>query len=345
MGFPTVRLRRLRHKESLRRMLRETAITTDRLVMPLFVVEGKKVRSPIPSLEGQYHLSIDELVPEVVSLRDLGIPAVLLFGIPEQKDNQGSGAYAEEGIVQRAVRAIKEELHDILVITDVCLCAYTTHGHCGVVEEGSSDEFQVVNDKSVELLAEVALSQVEAGADMVAPSDMMDGRVGAIRQRLDESGHTQIPIMSYSSKFCSSLYGPFRDAAHSAPSFGDRSTYQLDPANGDEALREMELDLEEGADILMVKPALPYLDLIFRAKQMFNAPLAAYCVSGEYAMVKAGAKAGFLDETRVKLELLTSIRRAGADILITYFAKDVARLLKEKKDEDKHTFKTFTHKK
>jgi len=313
--------------------------------MPVFAVEGTGVRSPIPSLEGQYHLSIDQLLPEVEEIRKLGIPAVLLFGVPHQKDPQGSGAYAKNGIVQKAIRAIKEEFQDLLVITDVCLCAYITHGHCGIVEEGRTDEFQVVNDKTLEVLADIALSQAEAGSDMIAPSDMMDGRVAAIRNKLDQAGYTHLPIMSYSSKFCSSLYGPFRDAAHSAPSFGDRSTYQLDPANGDEALREMEEDLREGADILMVKPALAYLDLIYRAKQKFQVPLAAYCVSGEYAMVKAGAKAGFLDEDRVKLELLTSIRRAGADMLITYFAKDVAKLLQKEPHEDRHTLNVPTQKK
>lgn len=345
MGFPTVRLRRLRRKASLRRLVRETTLSVDNLLMPLFVVEGKEVRSPIPSLEGQFHLSIDELIPEVEEIRNLGIPAILLFGIPDKKDAQGSGATAKDGIVQRAVRAIKEEVQDILLVTDVCLCAYTSHGHCGIVEEGKADEFEVDNDKTLEVLAQIALSQAEAGSDMVAPSDMMDGRVGAIRKKLDGQGYSHIPILSYSSKFNSSLYGPFRDAAQCAPSFGDRSPYQLDPANGDEALREMEEDLKEGADILMVKPALPYLDLIYRAKKEFRVPLAAYCVSGEYAMVKAGAKTGFLDEDRVKLELLTSIRRAGADILITYFAKEVARLLKKEKDENHTRAKTFSHKK
>ena len=345
MGFRTTRLRRLRRSPLLRRLIRETALSVDNLVMPLFAVEGRGIRAPIPSLEGQFHLSIDELIPEVEEIRSLGIPAILLFGIPDKKDAQGSGAYAKDGIVQKAIRAIKEEVEDILVVTDVCLCAYTTHGHCGVIEEGKADEFEVDNDKTLEILAQIALSQSEAGSDMVAPSDMMDGRVAAIRKKLDSHGFSHIPILSYSSKYNSSLYGPFRDAAHSAPSFGDRSSYQLDPANSDEALREMALDLEEGADILMVKPALPYLDLIYRAKQEFRVPLAAYCVSGEYAMVKAGAKTGFLDENRVKMELLTSIRRAGADILITYFAKEVARLLKKEKDENHTRVKTFSHKK
>jgi len=313
--------------------------------MPLFVVEGKGVRSPIPSLPGQFHLSVDELLKEAEEVRNVDIPAVLLFGVPDKKDSQGSGAYAKDGIVQRAVRAIKEEIEDLLVITDVCLCAYTSHGHCGIVEEGGRDEFRIDNDKTLELLSQVALSQAEAGSDMVAPSDMMDGRVGAIRRKLDEHGFSETPILSYSAKVTSALYGPFREAAHSAPSFGDRSTYQLDPANADEALREMRLDLEEGADILMVKPALPYLDLIYRAKQEFRVPLAAYCVSGEYAMVKAGAKAGFLDEDQVKLELLTSLRRAGADMVITYFAKEVAFLLKRQKDESHTHLKAVSHKK
>ena len=345
MGFPATRLRRLRRKESLRRFVRETTLTVDHLIMPLFAVEGKGIRSPIPSLSGQFHLSVDELVKEAEEVRRLDIPAILLFGIPDKKDNLGSEAYAKDGIVQRAVRAIKEEVEEPFVITDVCLCAYTSHGHCGVVEEGGRDEFRIENDKTLELLSQVALSQVEAGSDMVAPSDMMDGRIGAIRKKLDEHRFSDIPILSYSAKYNSALYGPFREAAHSAPSFGDRSTYQLDPANSDEALREMRLDLEEGADILMVKPALPYLDLIYRAKQEFKVPLAAYCVSGEYAMVKAGAQAGFLDEDRVKLELLTSLRRAGADMIITYFAKEVASLLKREKDESHTQFKTVSHKK
>ena len=345
MGFPATRLRRLRRKESLRRLVRETTLSVDHLMMPLFTVEGKGIRSPIPSLEGQYHFSVDTLIPEVEEIRNLGIPAVLLFGIPDGKDSAGSAAYAKDGIVQRAVRAIKEEVQDILVVTDVCLCAYTTHGHCGVIAEEGENEFQVDNDKTLDLLAQTALSQAEAGSDMVAPSDMMDGRVGAIRKKLDAHGFSHIPILSYSSKYCSSLYGPFRDAAHSAPGFGDRSAYQIDPANGDEALREMEQDLEEGADILMVKPALPYLDVIYRAKQRFRVPLAAYCVSGEYAMVKAGAKTGFLDEDRLKMELLTSIRRAGADIVITYFSKEVARLLQKEKDESRHRIRDYSHKK
>lgn len=345
MGFPAVRLRRLRRKEALRRLIRETSLSVDHLIMPLFVGEGKGVRSPIPSLDGQFHLSIDTLIPEVEDIWQLGIPAILLFGIPNEKNHLGSSSYAKDGIVQRAVRAIKDENQDIAVITDVCLCAYTTHGHCGVVEEGGAEEFQVNNDKTLELLSQIALSQAEAGSDMVAPSDMMDGRVGAIRKKLDEEGYSHIPILSYSSKYGSSLYGPFREAAHSAPSFGDRSTYQLDPANREEAIREMRLDLEEGADILMVKPALPYLDLIYQAKKELEVPLAAYCVSGEYAMVKAGGKAGFLDEDRVKMEILTAIRRAGADIVITYFAKEVAHLLKREKDEKYTRLKSLLHKK
>ncbi len=338
-------MRRLRQKEGFRRLVRETVLSTDQLIMPLFVVEGRGVHSPIPSLEGQFHFSIDTLVREAEEIRNLDIPAVLLFGVPEKKDNQGSGAYAKDGLVQRSVRALKEELSDLIVMTDVCLCAYTSHGHCGVVEEGKSDEFIVDNDSTLELLAQTALSQAEAGADAVAPSDMMDGRVAAIRKELDAHHFSNVPILSYSCKYASALYGPFRDAAHSAPSFGDRTTYQLDPANREEAIREMSLDLEEGADILMVKPALPYLDLIYEAKQKLNAPIAAYCVSGEYAMVKAGAKAGFLDEEKVKMELLTSIRRAGADMIITYFAKEVAQLLNRKKDGSRNHLKTISHKK
>ena len=329
MEFPKLRLRRLRRSEGLRRLVRETRLSVDSLILPVFAVEGKGVRTPIPALPGHSHLSVDELVKEARDVRDLGIPAILLFGVPEEKDPQGSGAYAENGLVQRAVRAIKEEVSDLVIATDVCLCAYTSHGHCGVVEEGPGDEFWIHNDKTLELLAETALSQAEAGSDMICPSDMMDGRVGAIRERLDEEGFSHIPIMSYSCKYASSLYGPFREAAHSAPSFGDRTTYQLDPANADEAMVEMHQDLQEGADILMVKPALPYLDILLRAKREFGVPVAAYQVSGEFAMVKAGAKTGVLDETRVKLELLLAIKRAGADMIITYFAKEVASLLHE----------------
>ncbi|MFH1857659.1 MAG: porphobilinogen synthase [Candidatus Omnitrophota bacterium] len=330
MGFPATRLRRLRGKEPLRRLVRETRLSIDQLIMPLFAVEGKGVRSPIPSLEGQYHFSVDTLVQEAEEVRRLGIPAILLFGIPGRKDSRATGAYAKDGIVQRAVQAVKETCHDLLVITDVCLCAYTSHGHCGIVEEGGGDEFRIHNDATLEVLSEIALSHAEAGSDMVAPSDMMDGRVGIIRKRLDEHGYSHIPILSYAGKYCSSLYGPFREAARSAPQFGDRSTYQLDPANREQALREMRFDLEEGADILMVKPALPNLDVIYCAKQEFRVPIAAYSVSGEYLMIKAGAKTGFLDENRLKMEILTAIRRAGADILITYFAKEIARLLQEK---------------
>jgi len=329
MQFPKVRLRRLRHSEGLRRLIRETHLSVDHFVMPLFVVEGKGVRRPIASLPGHFHLSVDELVKEAMEVRHLGIPAILLFGVPDRKDPQGSGAYAKEGLIQRAVRAIKEEMQDLVVATDVCLCAYTSHGHCGIVEEGPGNEFWVHNDKTLDVLAKTALSQAEAGSDLVCPSDMMDGRVGAIRKALDEGGFSHLPIMSYSCKYASSLYGPFREAAHSAPSFGDRTTYQMDPANAQEAIREMRQDLEEGADILMVKPALPYLDILSRAKREFGVPLAAYQVSGEFAMVKSAAQTGTLDEDKVKLELLLSIKRAGADILITYFAKEIAQLLQE----------------
>ncbi len=334
MGFPTIRLRRLRRSEGLRRLIRETRLSLDHLILPLFVIEGKGIRRPIGSLPGHFHFSVDELVKEAEEVRDLGIPAILLFGVPDKKDPSGSGAYAADGLIQRAVRAIKEEIQDLVVATDVCLCAYTSHGHCGVVEEGPGDEFWVHNDKSLELLAQTALTQAHAGSDLICPSDMMDGRVGAIRKALDEGGFSHIPIMSYSCKYASSLYGPFREAAHSAPSFGDRSTYQLDPANAEEALREMRQDLEEGADILMVKPALPYLDIISRAKKEFAVPIAAYQVSGEFAMVKAASGTGVLDEAKVKVELLTSIKRAGADILITYFAKEIALLFYE---ETHHT--------
>jgi len=322
MSFPEVRLRRLRRTEALRRLVRQTHIETDHLVLPLFVRPGEGVRRPIASMPGNFQLSTDELVNECREAADLGILAVLLFGIPSKKDAVGSEAYADDGIIQRAVRAIKDALPDLLVITDVCLCEYTNHGHCGVIKDGEVD-----NDATLELLARMALSHARAGADIVAPSDMMDGRVGAIRAALDENGFGHIPIMAYSAKYASSFYGPFRDAAESPPQFGDRRGYQMDPANADEALREVELDLDEGADIVMVKPALAYLDIIWRVKQEFGVPVAAYNVSGEFAMVKAAAEKGWLDERAIALEILTAIRRAGADILITYFAKDAARWL------------------
>jgi porphobilinogen synthase len=316
------RPRRLREKGLFRTLVRETTLAVDDLVYPLFAIHGRGVREPIDSMPGQARLSVDEIVKEAKDAAGMGIPGILLFGLPTAKDPRGSEAYAEDGIVQQAVRAVKDTVPDLLVITDVCLCQYTSHGHCGVVEDGS-----VRNDPTLELLARIAVSHAEAGADMVAPSDMMDGRVGAIREALDESGYTETPIMAYSAKYASSFYGPFRDAADSAPQFGDRRSYQMDPANATEALREIALDLDEGADIVMVKPALPYLDVIARAKAEFGVPLAAYSVSGEYAMLKAAGRLGWLDEDRAMLEVLTAIRRAGADVVITYFAKDAARLL------------------
>jgi len=322
MGQGMVRLRRLREKSLLRKLVRETTLAVDDLIYPMFAVHGRGVREPIGPMPGQFRLSIDELLKEVKDVAAAGIPAVLLFGLPASKDPRGSEAYADDGIVQQAVRAVKDTVPDLLVATDVCLCQYTSHGHCGLVEEG-----RVQNDATLEVLARVAVSHAEAGADLVAPSDMMDGRVAAIREALDDAGYVDTPIMAYSAKYASAFYGPFREAADSAPRFGDRRTYQMDPANGTEALREIALDLDEGADIVMVKPALPYLDVIARAKAEFGVPLAAYSVSGEYAMIKAAARLGWLDEARVMLEALTAIRRAGADIVITYFARDAARLL------------------
>jgi porphobilinogen synthase len=322
MGFPEYRPRRLRRNENFRRMVRETRLSVDNLIMPLFVVPGSRVVKPVGSMPGVAQLSVDRLVEECKEIRDLGIPAVILFGIPEAKDNVGSSAYSDNGIVQQALRALKNDVPGLLLITDVCLCEYTDHGHCGVVVDGDVD-----NDATLDLLAKEALSHARAGVDMVAPSDMMDGRVGVIRDTLDEEGFEQVPIMAYAAKFASAFYGPFREAAESAPQFGDRRSYQMDPPNADEALREVELDINEGADVVMVKPALPYLDLIWRVKEAFGYPVAAYNVSGEYAMVKAAAQNGWLDEERVMMELLVDIRRAGADMILTYFAKDAARLL------------------
>lgn len=324
MYFPTYRPRRLRQSENFRRLVRETKVGVDDLIYPLFVVSGNSVKEEISAMPGNFHWSVDRVGEEAREVEELGIPGVILFGIPEKKDEAGSGAYAEDGIVQQAVRAIKKSTSDLLVITDVCLCEYTSHGHCGFVKEG-----KIVNDLTLELLAKTALSHAEAGADMVAPSDMMDGRVAAIRSTLDENGYQGIPIMAYAAKHASSFYGPFREAAESTPQFGDRKTYQMDPANALEALREVALDIEEGADIVMVKPALPCLDLIYRVKQEFGYPTAAYNVSGEYSMVKAAARQGWIDEKRVTLEILTGIRRAGADIILTYHAKEVAKWLKE----------------
>ncbi len=316
------RFRRLRRTEALRSLVRETELSPAHFVYPVFVAHGRGLREEIPSMPGQFRLSPDQLAAEARELRSLGVPAVLLFGLPAAKDDVGSEAYAADGIVQQSIRALKEADPDLLVITDVCLCEYTSHGHCGVISEG-----QVDNDRTLPLLSRMALSHVEAGADMVAPSDMMDGRVGAIRRALDEAGFAHIPIMAYSAKMASAFYGPFREAADSAPQFGDRRGYQMDPANAREALREIEADIEEGADIVMVKPALPNLDIIARARERFPLPLAAYNVSGEYAMVKAASRLGWLDERRITLEVLTAIRRAGADIIITYHAKEVARWL------------------
>jgi len=305
-------------------MVRETSLSVDDMVYPLFVAEGKGVKKPINSMPGNFQMSIDYLVKEVEKTKELGIPAVLLFGIPDKKDEVASGAFAKDGVVQRAVRKIKEKSPDILVITDVCLCGYTSHGHCGMMEKGD-----VNNDTTLDVLAETALSHAKAGADMVAPSAMMDGQIGAIREALDEAGYETLPIMAYAAKYASCFYGPFREAAESAPQYGDRKSYQMDPANGDEALREMTLDVEEGADIIMVKPALPYLDIIRRAKEEFDLPVAAYNVSGEYSMVKAAANLGWLDGEKAMMESLISIKRAGADIIITYFAQEAAKALQK----------------
>jgi porphobilinogen synthase len=306
----------------LRRMVRETRLSVDNLIMPLFVVPGTRVTRAVGSMPGVAQLSVDRAVDECKTVRDLGIPAVILFGVPESKDPLGSQAHEDYGVVQQALRAIRESVTGLTLITDVCLCEYTDHGHCGVVVEGDVD-----NDSTLDLLVKEALSHAEAGADIVAPSDMMDGRVGAIREALDEEGFEHVAIMAYAAKFASGFYGPFREAAESTPRFGDRRSYQMDPPNADEALREVALDIEEGADMVMIKPALAYLDILWRVKQEFGYPVAAYNVSGEYAMIKAAASNGWLDEERVMMETLTGIRRAGADMILTYFAKDAARLL------------------
>ena len=316
--FPIYRPRRLRANENLRRLVRETALSIDDLIYPMFVVHGRGTMTEISAMPGCYQYSIDTLIKAAKELAALGIPGTILFGIPASKDPFGSEAYADDGIIQQAVRAIKDTVPDLLVMTDVCLCEYTDHGHCGVVAAG-----EVQNDPTLELLVKESLSHARAGADVIAPSDMMDGRVGAIRTALDENGYENIPIMAYAAKYASAFYGPFREAADSTPQFGDRRAYQMDPANANEALREVSLDIEEGADILMVKPALAYLDVIHRVKTEFQVPVAAYNVSGEYAMVKAAAQNGWIDEARVALELLTSIKRAGADMILTYFAKSV----------------------
>ena len=325
MPFPLYRPRRLRESPLLHKMVRETQLGVQDLVYPLFAVHGRGVREPITSMPGQFRLSVDELLKECKDAASMGIPAVLLFGLPAEKDPRGSEAYAEDGIIQQAVRAVKETIPDLLVITDVCLCEYTSHGHCGVVEQG-----RVRNDPTLDLLARTAVSQVDAGADMIAPSDMMDGRVAAIREALDENGNQETPIMAYSAKYASAFYGPFREAANSTPQFGDRRSYQMDPANSTEAMREVALDVDEGADIVMIKPALPYLDVIARVKNEFGVPVAAYSVSGEYAMLRAAGQLGWLDEEAAMMEALTGIRRAGADIIITYFAKEVARILERR---------------
>ena len=322
MQFPEYRARRLRKNENFRRLIRETSLSVDDLVYPLFAVPGKSVKKPITSMPGQFQLSVDYIAKEAQKAHELGIPAVLLFGIPAKKDEMATGAFAKDGIVQQAVKRIKNEVPDILVITDVCLCEYTSHGHCGMLEKDC-----VQNDATLEVLAETAISQARAGADMVAPSAMMDGQVAAIREALDENAFEDTPIMAYAAKYASSFYGPFREAAESAPQSGDRKAYQMDPANADEAIREISLDVGEGADIIMVKPALAYLDIICRARQEFDLPLAAYNVSGEYSMIKAAAQLGWLDEEKVMIESLTAIKRAGADIIITYFAPQMAKLL------------------
>ena len=322
MLFPDYRPRRLRRNEAFRRMIRETSLSTDDLILPLFAIGGKNVKNAIEAMPGHYQLSVDNLINEAKTAVALGIPAIMVFGVPDKKDPLGTGAYAKDGIVQKAVRELKNKLPELVVITDVCLCQYTDHGHCGLVEKGVID-----NDASLELIAKTALSHAKAGADMVAPSDMMDGRVAEIRGALDDGGYTDIPIMSYAVKYCSAFYGPFRQAAHSAPQFGDRKTYQMDPANALEAIREAGMDVEEGADILMVKPALPYLDIIYRVREEFDLPVAAYNVSGEYAMIKAAEQKGWVDGKKVMMESLLSIKRAGADMILTYFAQEAASLL------------------
>jgi porphobilinogen synthase len=320
MLFPDYRPRRMRRTDALRRMVRETVIAPDDLILPLFTVGGKGVKTPIEAMPGHFQHSIDNLIAPAEAAFEAGVPAVILFGIPDRKDPLGTGAYARDGVVQRAVRELKKRLPDLVVITDVCLCQYTDHGHCGVVEKGIID-----NDASLDLLARAAVSHAQAGADMVAPSDMMDGRVAEIRNALDDKGFESVPIMSYSAKYCSSFYGPFRQAAHSAPQFGDRRTYQMDPANALEAIREVTLDVEEGADIVMVKPAGPYLDVIHRIRQEVDLPVAAYQVSGEYACIKAAEEKGWIDGPRAMMESLVGIKRAGADMILTYFATDAAR--------------------
>lgn len=352
MNFPVTRLRRLRRTEAMRNFVRETRLTPDAFVYPLFVCPGEGVRKEVRSMPGVYNLSVDEAVKEAREAKSLGIPSIILFGLPETKDEIATGAWADDGIVQRAARAIKAEVPDILLMGDVCLCEYMSHGHCGIVkqvkrpesrpraivatnresavavmEKAVAEEFEIVNDESLDLLAKTAVSQAKAGMDIIAPSDMMDGRVEAIREALDEAGFENIPVLSYAAKYASGFYGPFREAADSAPQFGDRRSYQMDPANFREAMREIELDLAEGADMIMVKPALAYLDIIAAARERFDVPIAAYQVSGEYAMIEAAARNNWIDRDRVMMESLLSIRRAGASIILTYFAKDAAKLL------------------
>jgi porphobilinogen synthase len=343
MAFPVTRLRRLRRTEALRSMVRETHLTPEALVYPMFVCPGEGVRKEVRSMPGVFNLSVDEAVQEARQTHSLGVPAIILFGLPESKDETATGAWADDGIVQQAARAIKREVPDIVIMGDVCLCEYMSHGHCGVVRASAprslgaasavapppskSAEYEIVNDETLDLLARTAVSQVRAGVDIIAPSDMMDGRVAAIRKALDEAGFLNIPVLSYAAKFASGFYGPFREAADSAPQFGDRRSYQMDPANFREAMREIQTDLDEGADMIMVKPAMPYLDVIAAARERFDVPLAAYQVSGEYAMIEAAARNNWIDRERVMMESLISIRRAGAQIILTYFAKDAARLL------------------
>ncbi len=325
MYYPVYRPRRLRKSAALRALVRETEVSVNDLIYPLFIIHGQKIRNEIPSMPGQFQISIDQLDKEIEEITKLGIPGVILFGLPETKDPAATGAYDEDGIVQEAIKKIKQINIDLLVITDVCLCEYMDHGHCGITKNG-----EVQNDLTLELLAKTALSHATAGADMVAPSDMMDGRVAAIRSQLDEGGFEDLPIMSYAAKYASAFYGPFREAADSSPTFGDRRSYQMDPPNALEALREVAMDIEEGADIVMVKPALSYLDVIAGIRSEFDYPLAAYNVSGEYSIIKAAAEKGWIDERKVVLEVLTSIKRAGADIVLTYHAKDAAKWLNDK---------------
>jgi porphobilinogen synthase len=339
MAFPATRMRRLRSTEALRSLVRETRLTPESLVYPMFICPGSGVRKEVGSMPGVCNLSVDEAVKEARQTHALGVPAVILFGLPEKKDEAATGAWADDGIVQRATRAIKSEVRDLLVLGDVCLCEYTSHGHCGIVQSGPQSlgaaaaappltaDYEIVNDASLDLLARTAVSQARAGVDIIAPSDMMDGRVGAIRKALDQAGYLNTPILSYAAKFASGFYGPFREAADSAPQFGDRRSYQMDPANVREAMREIELDIEEGADMVMVKPAMPYLDVIAAVRQRFDLPLAAYQVSGEYAMIEAAARNHWIDRERVIMESLLCIRRAGADIILTYYAQEAAKLL------------------